>query len=86
MGKTIETRLALTPDHLIALGILGNAWEPVHYMKFVELNPKIFGAVVELTDRGLAKKVNPEPRDEENTHYELSNKGREYLERILKLL
>lgn len=84
MGKTIEAKLTLTPDCLIALGFLGTAKEPIYYKRFVKLSPEIFSAVVDLTDRGYAKKVYPEQQDEEHTHYELTNKGRKYLEKLLK--
>lgn len=86
MGETLDIKL--TPNHLIALGLLGIAREPVHYMTFIKFNRDVLRAVVELKDKGIVREMEKgiiHPLEqEENTYYELTNYGKEYLNKIMK--
>ncbi|MCK9595998.1 hypothetical protein M0R19_02340 [Candidatus Pacearchaeota archaeon] len=66
---------------LAALGIMANGRrdEGINYLEFVKAN--IMNGALDLIERGYAEKVKIK---EEDSNYRLTDKGKKYLEKILK--
>jgi len=80
MRKTLE--LKLTSNHLIALGVLARAILPVKYIKLVKIS--VLGEALELQYVGLVRRTEEGPDNDDNSFYQLTDKGRKYLDKITK--
>ena len=75
------------PEKLEVLAMLYKAKKPIYYLDIIKRDDSIYSAALYLTMDGLANRVNTElsAPDEDRLYFELSRKGRIYVNHLMRL-